>query len=100
MGVIKLADAAMHVVKRNAFASDAPSCSWLAISRDMGAMITIVAAFESNSVKIEVIKYKTTSVRTICIGPAIPALDIKPTLDAIMVDAPELSMAIPSASIP
>ena len=100
MGVIKLADAAIHVVKRNAFASVAPSCSWLAISKEMGAMITIVAALESSSVKIEVIKYKTINVSTICIGPAIAAPLIKPTLDAIKDDAPEVSIAIPNASIP
>ena len=55
--VIKLAEAAMQDVK-NARASNALSCSWLAISREIGAIITMVAAFESSSVRIEVIRYK------------------------------------------
>mgnify|MGYP007000413890 CR=1 len=44
----------MQVVKINALASFAERFNCCAISREIGAMITIVAAFERSSVKSEV----------------------------------------------
>ena len=41
----------MQDVNKNARASNALSCSWLAISREIGTIITMVAAFESSSAK-------------------------------------------------
>ena len=57
IGVKKLAEAAIQAVKTYALASVDPISSCCAISREIGAIITIVALFDKTSVKKEVTKY-------------------------------------------
>ena len=100
IGVTKLADAAMHVVNTYALASFAVISIAFAISSAMGAIITIVALFESTSVRNAVHKYNTIKRANGCHCGSKKPKPMSPTSEAICFDAPVVCIVIPRASIP
>ena len=99
MGVTKLAEAAIQVVKIKALAFSAFILISKAICSDMGAIITIVAALERISVIQEVIKYRTIRTTIICQLSGITSVLKLPTKDAMSPEAPVISMILGMASI-